>query len=201
MASPYHHGDLRRALLDAAAAVLADAGVAALSLRDLARRVGVSAAAPYHHFANKAALVDALAEDMMARLDGALADAAARATDPLAQARAVGVAYVQFAVAHPDGFRLAFRPELGTPVAELIGGDDAVPAEEPGFRHLWAAVTALGFSGDERADAALSAWALVHGLAALLVDGPLQPLAGEPARVRALAEAAVARLDLAPRAE
>ncbi|MEL7364234.1 MAG: TetR/AcrR family transcriptional regulator, partial [Bacteroidota bacterium] len=141
MADSYHHGDLRRTLLDEASSVLEADGIGALSLRDLARRAGVSATAPYHHFKGKADLVCALAADALADLDAALA--APRHADPGDRLRAIGVAYVLFAVAHPERFRLAFRPELGDPFTGL-GADGTVLSEDTvAFRHLVRAVRAV----------------------------------------------------------
>src|SRR4029453_17263435 len=90
---PYHHGDLRVALLDAAAAVIDESGPAAVTLRDLARRVGVSHAAPAHHFADRAGLLTALATAGFTRL----ADAVEQVS-PITDLRQAGVAYVTFAV-------------------------------------------------------------------------------------------------------
>ena len=189
--SDYHHGDLRRALLDQGAAVLAERGVGALSLRDLARRVGVSATAPYHHFKGKAELVQALADDALAALDAALdaADAAAEAQGGGAGARlsAQGVAYVLFAVDHPERFRLAFRPEMGDPFAGMAE-TGTLPDDTVGFRHLVRVVRDLVPGPERQMTTAIGAWSAAHGLAALLVDGPLRALAANRDRVRQLAE-------------
>lgn len=189
----YHHGDLRRALLDQAATVVETQGVGALSLRDLARRVGVSATAPYHHFAGKAALVAAIAEDAMADLDAALAAAADAAQSEPASARlsAIGVAYVLFAVDHPERFRLAFRPEMGEPFDGLIE-DGVLPEEIVGFRQLVRVVRDVEPDPGRQSVVAVAAWSIAHGLAALLVDGPLRALAADRDRVRTLAESVLA---------
>ncbi|PAP75682.1 TetR/AcrR family transcriptional regulator [Rubrivirga marina] len=194
MSDAYHHGDLRRALLDEAAAVLDADGVGALSLRDLARRAGVSATAPYHHFRGKAELVTALAEDALADLDAALAEAdgetEAAGGEPHERLCAIGVAYVLFAVDHPERFRLAFRPEMGDPFGEI--DTDGLPEDVVGFRRLVAVVRDLEPEADRQAVVALGAWSHAHGLAALLVDGPLRALAADRDRVRALAETVLA---------
>lgn len=194
MPDAYHHGDLRRALLDEAAAVLAADGVGALSLRDLARRAGVSATAPYHHFAGKAALVTALAEDALADLDAALAEADREASaaggGPGERLGALGVAYVLFAVDHPARFRLAFRPEMGDPFGAV--DTDGLPEDVVGFRRLVAVVAELEPDPARRSVVAVGAWSHAHGLAALLVDGPLRALAADRDRARALAEAVLA---------
>src|SRR5512138_3056489 len=111
-AGRYHHGELRRALLDAAAAVVERDGVGALSLRDLARRLGVSHAAPAHHFADRTALLVELAADGYARFGAALAEAARREREPFERLLAVGRAYVRFALDHPGRFRVMFGREL-----------------------------------------------------------------------------------------
>jgi AcrR family transcriptional regulator len=187
----YHHGNLRESLIDAARTVLAERGVGSLSLRDLARRIGVSATAPYHHFASKAELVDALALDALSELDRTSGAVLNGLSDPGDRLQALGVAYVLFAVDHPERFRLAFRPEMGGPFARL--DSEELPQSVPGFRLLLQVVAearAQGLVwGESDALVALRAWSLVHGLAALLVDGPLQALASDRARVEALARA------------
>jgi AcrR family transcriptional regulator len=193
--SDYHHGDLRRALLDVAQAVLTSEGVGALSLRDLARRVGVSPTAPYHHFPSKADLVTALAKDAFRALDEASEQVLKGLSEPGERLQALGVAYVLFAVDHPERFRLAFRPEMGGPFASLASDPNTLPQDVPGFRHLLAVVgeareAGLGWGPD--ALVALRAWSLVHGLASLLVDGPLRPLAADRGRVEALARSLTA---------
>lgn len=193
MADTYHHGDLRRALLDAAHRVIETQGVGALSLRDLARRVQVSPTAPYHHFQGKAALVEALCEDAFEGLDRALTSDLG---DPEERLRAQGIAYVLHAVDHPALFRLAFRPEMGSPFAALAAGDGPLPDDVPAFRRLIATVSEIESDPAERTRLAVAAWSLVHGLAALLVDGPLAALATDRSRVEALARSVVGRLSL-----
>ncbi|MGK5679240.1 TetR/AcrR family transcriptional regulator [Actinoplanes sp. URMC 104] len=105
----YHHGDLRRALLSAAAAAIEENGVGALSMRDLARRAGVSHAAPTHHFGDKAGLLTAFAAQGFDELAGELA--ASRAAGFLEQ----GVTYVRFAVTRRAYFEVMYRPELYHP--------------------------------------------------------------------------------------
>src|SRR5512133_2304967 len=108
----YHHGELRRALLDASLAVIERDGVSALSLRELARRLGVSHAAPAHHFPDKAALLVEIAREGYERFGAALAAAADAAPDDDARLAAIGRAYVDFALAHPATFRVMFGREL-----------------------------------------------------------------------------------------
>ena len=105
----YHHGALKTALLDAADALLDEGGAGAVSLREAARRAGVSATAPYRHFADKEALLAALATRGFEQFGAALEDAARDESDPLA---AMGLAYVRFALARPGRFRLMFGPGI-----------------------------------------------------------------------------------------
>jgi AcrR family transcriptional regulator len=192
----YHHGNLREALLEAARGLVHEAGVEKLTLREVARRAGVTTGAPYHHFADKAELVYALARQSLEELDQASLAALDGITDPREQLRAIGVAYVLFAADHPAEFRLMFRPEMGAPF------DFADPETAPVFRILIRVVAACraaaGIHSTEGLDAAaISAWSLVHGLASLLVDGPLYRMQLDRERVRALAVGITNRLDVA----
>src|SRR5918996_3461075 len=107
----YHHGNLRQALLAAAVDAITDVGPAGVSLRDLARRAGVSHAAPAHHFGDKAGLLTAVAAQGYQLLADTLTAARQRSADFLE----VGVAYVRFAVDHRAHFEVMFRPDLYHP--------------------------------------------------------------------------------------
>ncbi len=161
----YHHGDLRTALLDAAVQVLAEHGVSGLSLRECARRVGVSHAAPYRHFASKEALLAAIAAQGFAWLYAAGSAAMAPFTDPVARLDAYGLSYVRFALAHPQHFRLMFTSECSrdAPTAE---GQDADLA----YRLLRDAALAVSPPGVDPDVAAVAYWSRPHGLAMLLLD-------------------------------
>jgi AcrR family transcriptional regulator len=173
----YHHGDLRRALLDAALAIIEKEGLGALSQREAARRAGVSPAAPYHHFENRAAMLGAIAVEGFARMGAMMEEAEAEAMDvPGERFRALGRAYVSFALAHPAHFRVMFRPELqaGEPT-ELVAELERVG--KPTFEKLVQSVaeaqaTGEAPQGDPR-PLILLAWSSVHGLASLMLDGPL----------------------------
>jgi len=170
----YHHGDLRLALVGEALKLVEERGVAGLTLREVARRAGVSEAAPYRHFASKDALVAAVAEDgfqsMLARVRRALAGASA---DPAERLEAVGAAYVRFAVERPAHFRVMF----GRDVAESHGFKglwDAGQANFEALLHEIAAAQKAGLvAGRDRRPAARALWSALHGLAFLLVDGLL----------------------------
>jgi AcrR family transcriptional regulator len=178
---PYHHGDLRRALLDAALAQVAEHGPAALSLREVARQAGVSHAAPAHHFGNKAGLLTAIATEGYRILASALAEAG--------DFREQGVAYVVFATEHPAHFAVMRAPDLlhnDTP--------ELTAARDDAGRHLGDSVAARMHPADPVAfrAAPIAAWALVHGLASLLLEGNVQP--GPDEDVASLARAVTGHL-------
>ncbi|MGZ5326892.1 MAG: TetR/AcrR family transcriptional regulator [Actinomycetota bacterium] len=172
----YHHGDLRCALLDAAMGLVEERGVHGLTLREVARRAGVSHNAPYHHFADKAAVVEALALEGYEML---LADELA-AIDPsdaiYDRIRALGRAYIGFAVANPARFTVMNRPELrrAGQVTEVHAAGMA--SEGPLFAAIDEGQADGSIAPGDREALALGAWAAVHGLSVLLVDGPLREL-------------------------
>lgn len=167
----YHHGDLRRALLDEALGSIERAGPASVSLRELARRAGVSHAAPAHHFGDKAGLLTAIAAEGFDLLADELEAAFARTGSFLE----VGVAYVGFAVRHRAHFEVMFRPEL------LRADDQAlVAARERSRQSLYGPIGSVPLeAGTDTLGAGVAAWALVHGLATLYLDGNLPPALGD----------------------
>ena len=169
----YHHGDLPRVLLDAAIQAIAEAGPAGVSLRDLARRAGVSHAAPAHHFGDKAGLLTAVAADGFRRLAATLRQAYEETNSFLE----VGVAYVGFAVSHRAHFEVMFRPEL-----YRTDDPDLVRAREQARSLLYPPAADLaGEPGGDGMAAAIAAWSLVHGLATLWLNRNLPPeLGGDP---------------------
>ena len=171
-ARPYHHGDLRRALLEAALQAIAEAGPAAVSLRDLARRTGVSHAAPAHHFGDKAGLLTAVAADGFRRLAATLGEARQASGSFLE----VGVAYVHFAVTHRAQFEVMFRPEL-----YRTDDPELVRAREQARALLYPPAAEAANTPDSGGDlrAAVAAWSLVHGLATLWLDHNLPPQLGD----------------------
>ena len=111
----YHHGDLRRALIDASLALIAEEGFSALTLREVARRAGVTHAAPYRHFADKEALLAAVAEEGFRAMASDMRERMDKETSPTERLLACGVAYVLFAVRHPSHFRVMFGPHFTQP--------------------------------------------------------------------------------------
>lgn len=171
MASGYHHGNLREALVDAAVDAARERGADGLALRDLARRVGVSHNAAYRHFANRDDLVAEVAGRVMDRLVASmqLRWAQVDTDDPVLRARRrlaeVGRSYVEFAVGEPGLFSLAFS---SVAVSTDLGG--AGP-----YRLLGQALDELvevGFlSAQARPGAEITCWSAMHGFSVLAVDG------------------------------
>ena len=181
---PYHHGDLRRALLDTALEAIREHGPAAVSLREVARRAGVSHAAPTHHFRDKAGLLTALAVEGWSLLADTLRDAAAEDRG-FAE---LGVSYVLFATSHPAHFAVMRAPGLAR-------GDDAelMAAMERAGAQLRAGVERFeSRTARDRDVTALTAWSLVHGLAALILEGAVTTEPGTD--VATLARAVTQRL-------
>lgn len=162
----YHHGDLRAALLAAGVALIEEQGADDLSLRELARRVGVSATAVYRHFPDKAALMAALGREALAKLAAAQREASARAGGGAAGFSATGAAYVRFARDNPGLFRLVFAHQAPA------GLHDEVP--DDAMTMLKTAAAALAPAGTDPRIFALRAWALAHGLAMLMLDGQVE---------------------------
>ena len=168
---PYHHGDLRGALLEAGQRLLQTRKADDLALREVARDVGVSATAVYRHFPDKGALLSALAQDGLDRLGQAQRQATAVAGGGHNGFLASGLAYVQFAVANPALFRLIFscaqsEDLLDRPLDSVTGAMHDLRADIDRLMppHLPAPA---------RKAAALHAWALVHGLALLVLDAQI----------------------------
>ena len=169
--STYHHGNLRQALMDGALVCIRDHGAEHLSLRALAREVGVSQAAPYRHFKDKVALLSALASDGFERLGNAMRQAFEAAdNDPEKALREVGLTYIRFAMQHPETYRLMFGMK-----ASDFNAKELDVSHSEGFCVL-ENVIRLGlqkqvFKSHPEFDIAIAAWSMVHGYASLLIDG------------------------------
>ena len=157
----YHHGDLRVALIEAGLGALKTADADAVSLRELARSVGVSATAVYRHFPDKKALLAALASEGIARLGTAQRIASEQAGGGAAGFAATGQAYVRFALDNPALFRLTF--------AHGNHAQGSMIAEDEAWRLLRS--YAESFAGADAQRLQLQAWAVAHGLAMLMLDG------------------------------
>jgi AcrR family transcriptional regulator len=170
----YHHGNLPAALLEAVQSAVADYGVSGVSLREVARRAGVSPSAPAHHFGNKAGLLTAFAtEGYQLLAETVIKEAAASDTaDPGAELAAIGRGYVRFAIGHPAHFEVMFRLDVLDPA-----NVDFAAASEAAYSLLTAVIercrSAGRLHGRSPEVVAVSAWSLVHGLSALWISGRL----------------------------
>lgn len=180
--TPYHHGNLRTALIDAGAELARTHGPDGVVLREVARRTGVSHNAAYRHFADRDELLGEIAAWCSDRLEEAMRHQidAVTETDPgprsRARLRATGRAYVEFALAEPGLFAVAFtspHSSGGEPTQDVL--PDAGPYLVLG-RALDEMVEAGVLTPEGRVGADVACWAGVHGLSVLLLSGPLQAL-------------------------
>ena len=179
MSARYHHGNLRRALLDAALALFAERNDVDFTFRELARAAGVTHNAPYRHFAGRTELLDALTEEGFAALTASVEAALAKAEGVEARVTALGEGYIQFALAQPVLFRLVLAHPVDGAHARRRGGAYAL---------LEKTLEEAQREGAVRDDLgpqelALAAWSLVHGAASLLSSGRLPK---SPAKLKAL---------------
>jgi AcrR family transcriptional regulator len=188
-ARPYHHGDLRRALVDAARRILEAEGVGALSLRAVAREAKVSPAAPYHHFKDKGELLDAIAQEGWDDLENAMT--AVRASDMNASEKmtAIGAAYVQFARQNPALYRVMY---------DVSRDKDSLPDhvqknDDSAYCQVRATIQERSDEPVSEIDlelATIAAWCAAHGLAEMLsfrqFDTLKEQLGGEEAFLKAV---------------
>ncbi len=176
----YHHGDLRQALLDAAIDLITEQDIAAVSLRAIARQLGVTPAAPYHHFKDKNMLLAEVGREGFLRLAKAIDEAVSESTEfaessphPTTMLRAMGLGYIRFAIANPSQYRVMFgcdRKDINEYPALHEAGQSCFN------RLLMSAAAALGEHSTEE-DAhrvALTSWSACHGFASLWNDGLLE---------------------------
>jgi AcrR family transcriptional regulator len=174
----YHHGNLRQALLEHGVALARTGGPDAVVLRDVQRLAGVSNSAAYRHYADRQALLAAVQNYGMTHLGDAMLESLAkvsnrgpRAVRALARFRATGKAYIEFALTEPGLFRTAFAPGGPHPA------DETVDPERHPFQILSGCVDDLVATGvltaSRRDGLDEAAWAAVHGLSTLFLDGPL----------------------------
>lgn len=178
--TPYHHGALREALLQAAERVLEREGLAGLTLRAVAREAGVSHAAPTHHFGDLTGLVSELAAIGFRQFNAAMVSACDAATTPLERLLARPKAYVAYAQAHPGMYGLMFRTERLDYSRPSL--HEAAEASFAGLANAIGAMRQEQISGDaltlNQGAAIARAWSMVHGFTMLLLDGRLEDILG-----------------------
>lgn len=168
----YHHGNLRAAVIAAAVAEVEAVGADAVSLREIARRAGVSHAAPAHHFGDRAGLFTAIATEGFAMAAEEIAPHALGRDEFIAG----GAAYVGFALAHPGHFEVMFRPAL------YRGDDpDLAAARNAAFDVLWSSARASVEDESDVLGLVLAGWATAHGFATLWLSASLEERLGEAA--------------------
>lgn len=172
IARTYHHENLRQTLLDAAVALIGEVGPRAFTLREVARRAGVSHNAPYRHFESKDELLVAVADEGFLRLTASMKKAMGRGHSAKERLQLCGCGYVEFALRWPQHFLVMFDlpPALHeSSEEETIAGN--------AFQVLLDCIEAAQRSGDlpagDRMPLALTAWSLVHGIAKLAISGNL----------------------------
>jgi AcrR family transcriptional regulator len=170
----YHHGDLKRALTEAALALVAEKGPKGFTLSEAARRAGVSLAAPYRHFTDKAALLATVAEQGFVELHQALTEIDYDGLDPRAMVIDMGRRYVQWAVAHPDYYQVMF----GAETKDKADHPGLLAAGAAAFGVLLDAVTSCqaagAIKGGDPLPIAGPLWSTIHGIASLAIGGDLQ---------------------------
>lgn len=176
--TPYHHGALREALLQAAERVLERDGLSGLTLRAVAREAGVSHAAPTHHFGDLTGLLSELAAVGFRQFNAAMASSCDAATTPLERALARPKAYVAYAQAHPGMYGIMFRTERLDYSRPSL--HEAAEASFAGLANAIGAMRQEQISGDaltlNQGAAIARAWSMVHGFTMLLLDGRLEDI-------------------------
>jgi AcrR family transcriptional regulator len=176
---PYHHGDLRAALVRAGLEIVEREGHEAVSLRDLARDLGVSRSAPYRHYVDRKGLLTAIAAEGFKALTARYDEVLTGSLSPQEKAKAVNRAYLALAVERPRLFQLMFESDVLD--QDALPGDLAARANMP-LRPLWALTAAARPDADQKQvkARAVAVWAALHGFAALRRSGKLTPPMIEP---------------------
>jgi len=172
--TPYHHGNLRQALLEIAVELIRERGADALTIREVARRAGVTHTAPYRHFKDKASLLAAVAREGFEMMVQETKEQFLRTTqDALARLKVCGIAYIEFAIHNPARYRVMFG--TGRP----HGKNSALrKASEASFGLLLECIKECQKEGTVRPgepmEMALAAWSIVHGFSMLFIDNQIR---------------------------
>jgi AcrR family transcriptional regulator len=176
---PYHHGALHSALVEASIALAREGGPDRVILREAARAAGVSHSAAYRHFTDREALLAEVSRFARNELAAEMRRRINRTKDPRRRLRAVGTAYIDFALTEPGLFRTAFTSHPATSGDRATGREDSthITAGADPFEVLGQVLDEAQAAGvldpRRRPGAEIAAWSAVHGLAGLLLDGPL----------------------------
>jgi AcrR family transcriptional regulator len=171
----FHHGNLRQALIDGALQILGKEGAQAITLREVARRAGVTHAAPYRHFEGKEALLAAVAEEGFRVLRTEMEESMrARSGDPLEQLTEFGVAYIRFALKNPAHYRLMYGPEFANRSAHPALQEASRAAFVLLLEVMRLCQAAKVIREGDPVQLALTSWSLVHGLSLLIMDRQLE---------------------------
>lgn len=176
----YHHGDLRRAVIDTALAIIAERGIDSLTMREIGQQIGVSRMAPYRHFENKAELLAVLAQEGFEGMYAAIQDAVRTSIDPLDRLQTSGVAYIIYAVDRPVHYRVMFDASLSNRTIY----PPLYQAALKNFDCLMGTIAqcqqqGLIRSGDPKELAQIN-WSLVHGLSLLAIDRQFATMGAAP---------------------
>lgn len=178
---PYHHGALKEALVEAAVALIEEGGIEAVSVREAAKRVGVSPGAPFRHFESKTALLTAVATEAMARLTRYIEQALADAADatPLEQYRVLGYAFLAWAFGNPTHFEvISTRAVIDFEASGLLAANNRI--RDRMLQLLKEAVARREIMSVSAEDAMLATRALAYGLARMYIDGQMPSWGIEP---------------------
>ena len=169
--------DVRAEILEASIALMNEGGLGALSMREVARRAGVSHQAPYHYFADRGAILAELAAEGFDRLTDYMVSAVGLARDKASRSRALGEAYLRFALNNPEVFRLLFRCEM----VDLKNYPKAKEHADRCFQYVADVLGAGSIADKSSADLVpvIAAWSVAHGLATLMLEGKLGEAFGE----------------------
>lgn len=191
----YHHGDLRAALLDAALAVISEIGPQGLSIREVARRAGVSHAAPYRHFADRDELILAVVEQGFELMQHTMqAEKAAAPNDPLNQFAASGLAYVNFALAHPAYYRVMFSGDLLSSTGNLSLRHTSSEALQEMVANLTECQQLGVLRAGDPVIQALTILSTIHGFVSLVNDNRIGHLIGNPYSLEGIRDAVLAMI-------
>ncbi len=170
----YHHGNLRAALIDTTAGIIASEGVEAVSMRTLAEKTGVSRTAPYRHFEDKSALLAAVAEQGFEELHSALKESAESRMGSLKRFEKMALAYLDFALKNPAYYRLMFGKELASESPPEALMSSAMTTLEAAVSVIAACQKDGHFRKADTVALANTAWSTLHGMSSLLLDGQIR---------------------------